>query len=499
MLHKPRLFQKTPAPQTTQHQNPDLEVTRETATPLDHEAYVKAFADAKALFDVSMKIDQKISDGISRVDKQIDKYTTLIVVILTIAGFVIALASFLGSCSQVNRYRADVEKTISERFVSEKISKQLKQYSDDNVAPLIEGSVKETEDRIKAELERIQGETAELQTAILSAREEMVELSSGLLESQNTLSVYEQIVEARAGNRMAYDSLLQIAKNSNHVAHIARLGVAGIVETYEEKRRSFGRAPMGLQNVLTGKISISIPAEEAMYYVYTDDPGTCEGALNNLANRNQLQYVATLVHAVRGAKKLECVYTAIRCLEKVLGKQFPTLGIDEVLSWWAEHNGNETYHNNFERVCEISQQQNESEETFKWRKAMLWKQWIDEKPGQYWVAQQLVLFLLNLREDGTEKRKEMLEDVFDYWASEQPHDDIWYLEKTMYLYIYEPGQVVDFVNSRLADYPFFEDELRRYENVIFPKQLFEIEQIDWPSKSAMKPHDGGNITEKAAE
>ena len=498
-MHKPHFFGKMKAPQAIQPQNPEPEGPCDTAKSLDHEAYAKAFADAKVLFDASMKIDQKISDGISRVDKQIEKYTTIIIVILTIAGFVIALASFLGSCSQVNRYRADVEKTISERFVSEKITKQLKKYSDDNVAPLINESVKETEEGIKAELERIRGETAELQTAILSAREEMDELSSGLLESQNTLSVYEKIAEARAGNRMAYDSLLQIAKNSNYVAHIASLGVAGIVETYEEKRRTFGRAPMGLQNVLTGKISISIPAEEAMYYVYTDDPGTCEGALNNLADRNQLQYVATLVHAVRGAKKLECVYTAIRCLEKVLGKQFPTLGIDEVLSWWAEHNGDETYHNSFERVCEISQQQNESEEIFKWRNAMLWKQWIDEKPEQYWAAQQLVLFLLNIREDGTGKRKEMLEDVFDYWASEHPHEDMWYLEKTLYLYIYEPGQVVDFVNARLADYPFFEDELRRYESVMFPKQLFEIDQINWPSKSSKNPHDGGSSTEKAAE
>lgn len=486
-------------PETPQPQNPEPEGPRATATPLDHEAYVKAFEDVKALFDASLQIDQKMTEGIKQVDKHVNWYATIIGLFATIVSCIITISSAVGLRALVRQYISNVGKTVSERLVSKEISSQLKQYSDDNVASLVATSINETEERVKAELEQINAATRELQTSIFSAQEKMDSLSSRLLESQNTLSVYEQIAEARAGDRMAYDALLQIAKSSNHVAHIASLGVAGIVETYEEKRRTFGRARMGLQNVLTGETSISIPAEEAMYYVYTDAPGTCEGALNNLADRNQLQYVATLVHAVKSAQKLECVFTAIRCLEKVLGKQFPTLGISEVLSWWAEHNGNETYHDKFERVCEISQQPNESDESFKWRQVTLWKQWIDEEPEQYWVAQQLVVFLLNIKEDGTGKRKEMLEQVFDYWASEQPHEDMWYLEKTLYLCIYEPGQVVDFVNARLADYPFFEDELHRYENVLFPKQFFEIEQINWPSKSSMKLQGGTGETEKAAE
>lgn len=486
-------------PKTKRH-NTEPSVTLEDVKRLSEKAYDKAIHESKDLFELSLRIDQKISDGISQVDKQVNRYTTFIGVIVAIAGLVIALASFLGSRSKISQYTAEVEKTISERFVSEKISNQLKQYADDNVAPLIEASVKETEEEIKAELEQIQTETAGLQTAIHSARKEIKAISTESLVTRDMMDVSEQIAAARTGDRIAYDVLRTRAKGNDRSAHLAHLGVEGINRSYNERKITVGRATIRLQNLKTGEKGVLIPSEEAMRYIYDDNIGVCEGALNSLVDRAKLQYVATLVHVVMNSRDLDCVYAGIRGLEKLLDKQFPALGIDEVIAWWDEHKEDEVYHDEFEKVCGALQQHNESDEAFKWRQVILWEEWLDEEPGRYWAAEHLMNLLLNFKEEGSGKRQEMMEHVLKYWECEHPLSDTWYIGKAMYLWRYgSEKEITDFVNARLVEHPGFETELRRFEDVYFPRQFFQKGTINWPSKSSVRLEDDGVNTEKVAE
>lgn len=68
MFLKPKFSQKMKSPQPTERADEKPSVTLEVAERLAHEAYTKAFADAKGLFDNSLQIDQKIAMGIKQVN-----------------------------------------------------------------------------------------------------------------------------------------------------------------------------------------------------------------------------------------------------------------------------------------------------------------------------------------------------------------------------------------------------------------------------------------------
>lgn len=472
MKHIPDFFKKRDDVPPPPPHAPPQEVTLDAIKSLSDEAYKKAHQEAKDLFELSLRIDQKIADGVRQVDTRWKWYI--------VAFFaLVALAGYFG----VPQW---IRESVSSQFVGEEVQKELGQYSDEKVAAMIRTSIAETEERVKGELERTKKELSDLQATIVSARQETGALSAELQESREVIDAYERIAAARAGDRIAFDALRQLAAGDGRTTHIAQQGVDDIKKTYEIRKRSTagrdgpGHPPEG---------DSARPAEEDMLQVYADAE-SCEEALYRLAGLDQPKYTATFVRAVAQSKYLDCVYAGILCVENVSGKTFPALGIDEVLAWWADRQNDGQYHHGFEKVCEAVRQPNESEESFRWRQALSMKEWIDGEPGQYWCARHLFALLYSLKDEGSANRRIMMQQVLDYLATEEGPGNSWHVAKAMYLFVYNQLELNGFVNARLAEDPGFEDELRRLENEVFPSSFFQSGSIKWPSKSAGRRRGG---------
>lgn len=472
MTHIPNFIKRWNNPQKVEYQDPEPKVTLEAIKSLSDEFHRKAQQDAKDWFELSLRIDQKISDGVRQVDVRWKWYVGILVVLAAVAGFF-----------GVPQWIRD---SVSEKYVGEEVQKQIGQFTDENVAAMIKSGVAETEERVKGELEKTRKELSGLQATILAARQETEALSAELEESRELIGAYEQVAVARAGDRIAYDGLRALAAWDGRIGQVAIMGIDEIDRTYEIRKRAFGGRG-GAADSAAGDAA-TLP-EEDMMKVYADGEA-CEAALWRLAGLGEAQYTATFVRAVAKSKYLDCVYAGILGIEKATGETFAALGVDEVLAWWEEHKNDGRWHHGFEKVCEAARKPGESDESFRWRRAKLMKEWIDGDPGQYWCARQLFELLYSLKDEGSANRRIMMQQVLDYLGTEQPLGNAWYAAKARYLFVYNQLELTGFVNARLAEDPSFENELRKYDGQVFPSAFFEAGQINWPSQAPVPQKKG---------
>lgn len=463
MTHIPNFIKRWNHPQKVEYQDPEPRVTLDAIKSLSDEFHRKAQQDAKDWFELSLRIDQKISDGVRQVDTRWKWYVGILAVLAVVAV-----------CFAVPQW---IRESVTEKFVGEEVQKQIGRFTDENVSAMVKAGVAETEERVKGELENTRKELSGLQGAILAARQETEALSAELQESRELIGAYEQVAAARGGDRTAYDGLRMLAAGDGGTAQVAKQGIDEIGRAYETRKRL---ATGGPADPPAG--DPATPVEEDMMQVYADGEG-CEGALWRLAGLGQAEYTATFVRAVAKSKRLDCVYAGILGIEKATGQTFPALGIDEVLAWWKERQDDGRYHHGFESVCGAVRKPGETDESFRWRRARLMKEWIDGEPGRYWCARQLFELLYSLQDGGSANRRIMLQQVLDYLGTEQPLGNAWHVAKTMYLFAYNQLELPGFVNARLAEDPSFENELRQYENQVFPGTFFQPGQINWPSQS----------------
>lgn len=465
MTHIPNFIKRWNHPQKVEYQDPEPRVTLEAIKSLSDEFQRKAQQDAKDLFELSLRIDQKISDGVRQVDTRWKWYVGILAVLAVVAG-----------CFAVPQW---IRESVTEKFVGEEVQKQIGRFMDENVSAMVKVGVAETEERVKGELEKTRKELSGLQGAILAARQETEALSAELQESRELIGAYEQVAAARAGDRTAYDGLRALAAGDGGTAQVAKLGIDEIGRMYETRKR-LAIAGGGPADPPEG--DPATPAEEDMMQVHADGEA-CEEALWRLAGTGQAEYTATFVRAVERSKRLDCVYAGILGIEKATGQTFPALGVDEVLAWWKERQDDGRYHHGFEKVCEAVRKPGEPDESFQWRRAQLMKEWIDGGPGRYWCARQLFELLYSLKDGGSANRRIMMQQVLDYLGTEQPLGNAWHVAKAMYLFVYNRLELPGFVNARLAEDPGFENELRKYENQVFPDTFFQPGQISWLSQS----------------
>ena len=464
MKHIPGFIKRWNHPQKVEYQDPEPRVTLDAIKSLSDAAYKTAHQEAKDLFELSLRIDQKISDGVRQVDTRWKWYVGILAVLAAVGGFF-----------GVPQW---IRESVSEKFVGEEVQKQIGRFTDENVSAMIKAGVAETEERVKGELEKTRKELSGLQGAILAARQETEALSAELQESRESIGAYEQVAAARAGDRTAYDALRALAAGDGGTAQIAKPGIDEIGRMYETRKRlGIGGGPAG-----SPAGGAATPAEEDMMQVYADGE-SCEESLWRLGGLGQAEYTATFVRAVARSKRLDCVYAGILGIEKATGQTFPALGVDEVLAWWKERQDDGRYHHGFEKVCEAAPKPGEPDESFQWRRARLMKEWIDGGPGRYWCARQLFELLYSLKDGGSANRRIMMQQVLDYLGTEQPPGNAWHVAKAMYLFVYNQLELPGFVNARLAEDPGFENELRQYENQVFPGTFFQPGPISWPSQS----------------
>lgn len=487
MLHKPHFFKKMKTPETPQPQNPEPEVTRETDERVANEAYIKAFGTVKTLFDASVQIDKKMSDGIEQVDKYWKRY-------IGVAVAIAVIAAYLGVPYLI-------KERVTEQYVGEAVQKQVASFTDDKVASMIEDSIKKAKEGVKEELEQINTASEELKTTILSVREETEELSAKLLESRDVIDVYEQIATARTGNRIAYDALRQLAQGSNRVSRIATLGIEEVNRTYELRKNTWGLGQEIWVDETTKQETI--PVDVMMSIVFQDIDHSSAAAINSIVHKKHKQCVSIIVWAVAHSKYLDTVYAAIRGVEDLTGHPFPAMGIDEVLEWWEANKNDDDLNCEFAQYLTEKQKPEETFVDYNWRKAKLLSKWLDKETEQYQSANRLLALLtwLALRQDDEEKQENeiLMQNALEYLEYEVPRKPYWYAYKTVYYALYDPDKMVDFVNDRLRDHPGFEDELRHWTGTFFNQYFFQMEQINWPSKSAASLEEVKTNTEKGLE
>lgn len=441
-------------PETPQPQNPEPEGPCAAANPLDHEAYVKAFGDVKALFDASLQIDQNMSAGIKQVHKLWGWY-------IGVCSTIVAIISFFGA-KQIIRIETE---------------EQIKQFTDTKVSNMIVASVSNAEERVKTDFSQYMDEQ------VKSFEHRSEELDERIKEAEEIINVYEKCASARAWDRADYEFLVGLSEGTGRVARVASSTVEEIRKSFEQRKNSvFARRPIiGYSDNRDKKV----PEDEMILAIYHDSVGRSDGAINSLVDKNEKKYVAILVHTIKSSRHLDFVFAAIRGVEQLTGESFPVLGIQEALDWWKTNEDNPIFHCAFERYAEATQLPNESMDDCIWRKIDFLLEWISEKPNQYPSAELLAPMLLFAKgnEEKDQTRQESLEKVFDYWATENPKAENWYIFKAVYLARYSPDKLIAFVNERLKEHPAFEDELKRW----FPPEFFEIPAIHWPSKNIDKP------------
>ncbi len=457
------------SPQPQEHRDEKPSVTLETAERLAHEAYAKAFADAKTLFDTSLQIDQKMSAGIEQVNRRWKWY-------IKICSAIVAIGALVG----IPQLMKSVKESVTEQFVGKEAERQINQFTDTKVSSMIVASVSNTEERVKTTF------TQYMDEQVKSFEQRAEELDERIKEAEEKINVYELGASARTGNRKDFEVLVELSKGTGRASHVAGSTVEEIRKSFEQKKNSpLQQRP--LLGYLDGRKK-AIPEDELIVTIYDDSIGRSDGAINSLADKNEKKYVAILIHAVKSSQYLDIVYTAIRGVEQLTGESFPALGIQETLDWWAAHETDSSYHCAFEYFLEVQKSPDESEDAYRLQKAKYLSEWMREMPNQFYSSAQVAGMLLSTKEDAENnaERKELLKFAFDYWGQESPKSVEWYVYKAVYLAKFEAERLIDFVNDRLREHPQFEDELRHGVFVFTPK-FFEIPAIHWPSKNIDKP------------
>ena len=86
MKHIPGFIKRWNHPQKVEYQDPEPRVTLEAIKSLSDAAYKTAHQEAKDLFELSLRIDQKISDGVRQVDTRWKWYVGILAVLAAVGG-----------------------------------------------------------------------------------------------------------------------------------------------------------------------------------------------------------------------------------------------------------------------------------------------------------------------------------------------------------------------------------------------------------------------------
>lgn len=438
---------------------PPSGISREEAKSFADAAYEKAAKEGRELFFASLEIDSKIKEATKQIEKPLLWYVGIL-------SFAVALGVplLLWHTAEL------VEKTVSGKFAEDEVQKRLERYTDEKVEPMLALSIREAEARMKIEADK------QMQDQLHDVNQRVLDTVQQVEEASRVISVYEQCVAARSGYRDAYDKLRELAKGEGREAHVATLGLEEIVRAYEQRKSMPVLVRRSLYDTRTG--SRDIPEDVIIQIAFADNIGSCDGAINMLAELKDPRYVAALMHVVIHSGHLDFVYDAIRGIEPLTGEAFPALGITEAMSWWEANKENDEYRCEFERFLELEHAPDEDEVTFKWRQATLLAEWISKMPNQVLSAKILAGILVAIPGDNetSPKKKELFELALDKWSSATPLDVLWYVYKTVYFALYDQEALTGFVNDRSAEHPEFKEELQPF----FPSGFFEFPLFHWP-------------------
>lgn len=431
-------------------------------------------------------IDEKSNAAVRRVDWRIG-IVSVVVVVLSLFGWNIlvekattAAISKIGEEEAKNEIRRVVSNQVDRATIA-KIEERVPGLINERVPDMIRKGIASTQMRLKSELEACVAERISQVNGKADGANDAIQRVS---EKVETMSI---VYAARAGERKDFDRLRLLAGQTNDTGKIARDGVRAIEEEFKQRKNRFGDDGIHLQ-----KSELGFRIDELVDLCRADLDWNCSGAVGELVRLKRKEFVSTIVGVIEKSKRIETVYYAILGLEKLTGRKFDPLGINQVLEWWKGNRDKTEYHSPYELYCELAEQMRTAlQDTtgVKAREMIATLQDKLERDGKNPAVSKVIAYLITLFPDAGQRYKEgraelCLKALNDLEGTEFK-DSQWYLFKAYYVLYNKPiDEFYAYVNTRLKEYPKFEIELKK--SGMFSDTFFEIKEVDWPSKKPVQ-------------
>ena len=345
-----------------------------------------------------------------------------------------------------------------------------------SVPEMIRREVKESEQHLK-------DVAAKIDTKFANLEKEEKSLAEKYQKAEAKLSFVPMMAEARAGNRISYDKLVQAIKENPDLAEFIAPAVNEVKAQYKEMKFIHRHYGVTLQQPDAPKLKL----DDYVNIINGDYEWNCNGAINDLVATRRKEFVATLLRVVEKSKRLDSVYLAIAGIEKLTNKSFPPIGIDEVLQWWKTASTTAEYHSPYEYFYDLRHEfaTNSLTQTDQIALCSYLSRFseLQDKYPDYTTISEFILTVAAY----SKFRKSIICSTNECFYKKAlditqrtpfGKTDKWYCFKAlndMYL-----GGLDEGINERLKTSPSFEKELK--DSGMFNSSFFESKGINWPSK-----------------
>lgn len=398
-------------------------------------------------------IESKAQDAVKDVDRR-----------LKMIGYCFTVAALAGIPYLVSWYGAKVEQKVTVRFVEgkldEKINDTVPRMIDSRFSAL-DGKMSDLGRRFEENLEKkVSGAEESFRAYNEMLKHNLSEANRKLLEANDKLKLFGDIMAAQAGDREAYDRINKIASLTNEQGRMACDARKTIKAKYLLRKMSMNNGLFYSLELSTNVLKGLSKEYHWTSMAYGDREWNSEGSIIELMRTRDKHNVATLIHVVEKSKYLDSVYTAICGIEKLTGEEFDPLGVEQVQAWWRKNCDKSDFHNGFEKFFDHLENSvgplrpGETADQYAWRKILALDEIIKDKPELYPAAVSLIpLAIYNkIGLDQKELRKEILLRAM---SIVEEHKDIcaqWDVYKTMVLMSTGDGSdAVRFIHSRIKD------------------------------------------------
>ena len=349
------------------------------------------------------------------------------------------------------------------------------------VPEMIRREVKESEQHLK-------DVAAKIDTKFANLEKEEKSLAEKYQKAEAKLSFVPIMAEARAGNRISYDKLVQAIKENPDLAEFIAPAVNEVKAQYKEMKFIHRHYGVTLQQPDAPKLKL----DDYVNIINGDYEWNCNGAINDLVATRRKEFVATLLRVVEKSKRLDSVYLAIAGIEKLTNKSFPPIGIDEVLQWWKTASTTAEYHSPYEYFYDLRHEfaTNSLTQTDQIALCSYLSRFseLQDKYPDYTTISEFILTVAAY----SKFRKSIICSTNECFYKKAlditqrtpfGKTDKWYCFKALndaYL-----GGLDEGINERLKASPSFEKELK--DSGMFNSSLFESKEINWPSKAKRLP------------
>ena len=332
--------------------------------------------------------------------------------------------------------------------------------------------------------------TAKIDTKFVRLENDEKSLAEKYQKAEAKLSFVPIMAEARAGNRISYDKLVQAIKENPDLTDFITPAINEVNAQYKEWK--FIQYHYGV--TLKHHGSPKLKMDDYVNIINGDYEWNCNGAINDLVATGKKEFVATLVRAVKNSKRLDSVYLAIAGIEKLTNKSFPPIGVKEVLQWWETASTTAEYHSPYEFYCDLRREFTSIDSLTKTNKTALceYLSRFSELQVKYPDCTVISEFILTVvaysrfREEIICSTNECFYKKALDATKQTPFGktDKWYCHKALYDAFFEG--FVEGINERLKASPSFEKVLK--DSGMFNSSLFESKEINWPSKAKRISH-----------